>query len=196
MRPGFILIVILLCIYFFLCINKSPRLCEADLKHTRISAKLWLDHLLYTRLVIMGILEDRSDLKENLDRLMKNQEEIGALFGRDAPAVEKLLKEHITLAGKVVGDVKKGASTTDADVKALYANAEQIGDYLDGRQAFISMTSRGSKKENIFRHHMKMHIDTLVAMVKDELAKRDAVKSTDAYTSAGMKMAFDMAKLL
>jgi hypothetical protein len=148
------------------------------------SAKLWLDHLLYTRLVIMGILEDRNDLKENLARLMKNQEDIALLFGKEAPAVEKLLKEHITLAGKVVGDVKTSSPGTNADIKALYANADQIGNYLD---------SKAGGKE--FKHHMRMHIDTLLAMAKDEFAKKDAVKSTDEYTTAGMKMAFDMARL-
>ncbi len=194
-------ILIILCVYLWSCRCKCNHGCHGkngsgkyDNK-TVHSVSLWLDHLLYTKLVVTGILKDEPSLTYNLGRLMLNQKQIAEALGpATETAVEKLLVEHISLAGKVTGDVKTSSENLNPDMKALYTNARQIGEFLD------------SKLPRDFVHHMKMHIDTLVAMVVAEFATltgvatplkfEEAIKTTDEYTKAGMQMAFDMAPLI
>lgn len=182
-----IVAVLIVCLIFFILYLYSKRCKCGEHRKLKTWTELWTDHLLYTRLVVLAIENDSPNTSELLARLMKNQSDISKMFGKDAPIVEKLLVEHITLAGNAVTDVKTGSKTLDKDLENLYANAEKIGMYLD-----IVAPSGGP----LFVHHMKMHIDTLVKMVVAN-HKKDYVSDVanlDYYTKAGLEMAFDIAK--
>src|SRR5262245_46104660 len=63
--------------------------------------KLWTDHVVWTRQYIVAAIGDQPDAQAAANRLMKNQEDIGAavatFYGK--PAGDKLtglLKEHIS----------------------------------------------------------------------------------------------------
>lgn len=100
--------------------------------------KLWTDHAVYTRLYIVSAVNDMSDQEELLERLLKNQEEIGEaikpVYGEDAGnKLTALLKDHIGYAGEVVGAaVKKDAiALGKADLK-WRQNADEISEFLAG----------------------------------------------------------------
>ena len=98
--------------------------------------KAWIDHTIWTRSYIVSALSNRQDQKAVLDRLLRNQQEIGNVikpyYGEAAGnKLADLLREHILIAGKIVAAAKAG---NQADVKKLEAdwhrNADDIAKFL------------------------------------------------------------------
>jgi hypothetical protein len=106
----------------------------ADLR--RDMRKLWTDHVVWTRDYIIAAVADQPDATVAANRLMKNQEDIGAAVAAyyGAPAGQQLttlLKAHITQAADVVKAAKSGDKTAlkAADDK-WQQNAVEIADFL------------------------------------------------------------------
>jgi len=98
--------------------------------------KLWTDHVIWTRDYIVAGVGDQPDATAAANRLMKNQEDIGAavagFYGKAAgDALTTLLKEHISIAVDTIKFAKAGdkASQQQADAK-WHRNAEAIADLL------------------------------------------------------------------
>lgn len=98
--------------------------------------RLWIDHVLWTRSFIVSDLASLEDKGDVLERLLKNQDDIGnsikPYYGEDARnKLAKLLREHIELASQVVDSAKRG---NKADLekynKLWYNNANQIAVFL------------------------------------------------------------------
>lgn len=100
--------------------------------------KLWSDHVVWTRDYIIAAVAGAPDANVALDRLMRNQEDIGNAikpFYGDAAGTQltSLLKQHIALAGELVAAAKAGdmAKQNDAD-RRWHDNAAQIATFLSG----------------------------------------------------------------
>jgi len=98
--------------------------------------KLWTDHVVWTRDYIVAAVGDQPDVTAAANRLMKNQEDIGAavagFYGKAAgDELTTLLKEHISIAVDIIKFAKAGdkASQQRADQK-WHRNAEAIVDFL------------------------------------------------------------------
>ena len=98
--------------------------------------KLWTDHVVWTRDYIVAAVSDQPDATAAANRLMKNQEDIGAavagFYGKAAgDSLTTLLKEHISIAVDIIKFAKAGdkASQQAADAK-WHRNAEAIADFL------------------------------------------------------------------
>lgn len=100
--------------------------------------KLWTDHVVWTRDYIIAIAATggTADAPSALNRLMKNQEDIGgavAKFYGDVAGKQltTLLKEHIAIAGDLVKAAKAGDKSAQqaADTK-WHQSATQIADFL------------------------------------------------------------------
>jgi hypothetical protein len=98
--------------------------------------KLWTDHVVWTRDYIVAAVADQPDATAAANRLMKNQEDIGAavagFYGKAAgDSLTTLLKEHISIAVDIIKFAKAGdkASQAQADAK-WHRNAEAIADFL------------------------------------------------------------------
>lgn len=98
--------------------------------------KVWIDHTIWTRSFIVSAVSNRPDVKDVLDRLLRNQQDIGNVikpyYGEAAGnKLADLLREHILIAGKIVAAAKAG---NQADVKKLEAdwhrNADDIAKFL------------------------------------------------------------------
>ena len=98
--------------------------------------KLWTDHVVWTRLYIVSALGDQPDATAAANRLLKNQEDIGAAVGQfyGKPAGDQLttlLKEHITIAVDLVNAAKGGdKGGQEAADKKWHDNATAIADFL------------------------------------------------------------------
>ena len=98
--------------------------------------KLWTDHVVWTRDYIVAATQNQPDAPAALNRLMKNQDDIGnavakfygAATGRQ---LTTLLKDHIAIAGDIVKAAMGGDKTGQkaADDK-WHQNAIQISDFL------------------------------------------------------------------
>jgi len=100
--------------------------------------RLWADHVVWTRLYIIGAVGGDPSASVALSRLMKNQEDIANAirpFYGDAAAAQltTLLKQHISIAGELVAASAAGntAKATDAD-KRWHDNAVAIATFLSG----------------------------------------------------------------
>lgn len=97
---------------------------------------LWEDHAMYTRNVILNIIDDLPGTNEAVARLLKNQEDLGnaikPVYGDAAgKRLTELLREHIIIAA----DLLKAAKTNDqpgfttANTK-WFRNADDISSFL------------------------------------------------------------------
>ena len=113
--------------------------------------RLWSDHVVWTRQYIVAAVAGDPSATVALNRLMKNQEDIGnavkPFYGDAAGAkLTDLLKQHISIAGELVAAAKAGdqARQTDAD-KRWHDNAAEIATFLSGanpnwtKDALLSM---------------------------------------------------------
>src|SRR5688500_2410272 len=98
--------------------------------------ELWTDHVVWTRNVIINVMDDAPGTTEAVNRLLLNQEHIGnaikPYYGDAAgESLEALLKEHINTAATLLTAAKTGDTpgfnTANA---AWYANADEIATFL------------------------------------------------------------------
>lgn len=98
--------------------------------------KLWEDHIAYTRNFIISAIANLEDLDAVTQRLLKNQDDIGAAikpyYGSTAGAqLAKLLRGHIVIAGNVVmAAINNDQTTLQGEQKKWHANADEIAVFL------------------------------------------------------------------
>lgn len=98
--------------------------------------KLWTDHVVWTRLYIVSALGDQPDQQAAANRLLKNQEDLGAAVGQfygkaAGDQTTTLLKEHITIAVDLIKAAKAGDKAgQDAADRKWHDNATAIADFL------------------------------------------------------------------
>ena len=122
-------------------------------------AKLWEDHIVWTRMVIVDFAAGLPDLKAAETRLLRNQTDIGnaikPYYGAAAGnALTQLLRTHILEAVPVLQAAKAGdkAGLTKA-LGAWYANGHQIAVFLTKANPHawpLSMTS------SMMKHHLDL----------------------------------------
>lgn len=112
------------------CITPQMVQLKADMQ------RLLIDHTIWTRSYIVSALSDLKDQQDVLDRLLRNQQDIGnsikPYYGEAAGnKLADLFREHIVIAGKIVAAAK--ANKQD-EVKKLEAdwhkNADDIAAFL------------------------------------------------------------------
>jgi hypothetical protein len=104
-------------------------------------AKLWEDHIVWTRMVIVDFAAGLPDLKTAEARLLRNQSDIGnaikPFYGTAAGnGLTSLLRTHILEAVPVLEAAKAGDKTKlTRALDAWYANARQIASFLSRANA-------------------------------------------------------------
>ncbi len=138
--------------------HKKSQEVSKDAAFRAAMRKLWEDHIIWTRQVIVSAVAGLSDLNFAVDRLMQNQVDIGSNikpFYGDAAGDKliALLKEHISGAYEVVGAAKAGDNArVDAANKAWYKNADDIAVFLAG-------ANPEHWPADHVKAHMKDHLD-------------------------------------
>jgi len=100
--------------------------------------KLWSDHVIWTREYIVAAVAGTPDAGAAADRLLKNQEDIGAavagFYGQAAgDKLTGLLKEHIMIAVDLVAAARTGDQAAFARHDARWtANIGEIAKFLAG----------------------------------------------------------------
>lgn len=98
--------------------------------------KLWEDHVTWTRNVILNIMDDLPGTEQAVNRLLRNQEDIGnaikPVYGDVAgKELTRLLKEHITTAADLLKAAKTSNTAAFSDAnKKWFANADEISVFL------------------------------------------------------------------
>ena len=116
--------------------------------------KLWADHMQYTYVTVDAFFNNPEALQAKLDRLLKNQEDIGAAivpyYGQAAgDQLTTLLKEHITDAVPVLVAAKSNDQEgLNIAVTEWRRNAKEIADFLSA-----------ANPDNWESSHIRMHMD-------------------------------------
>jgi len=140
--------------------------------------KLWEDHIVWTRNVILNIMDDLPGTDQAVNRLLSNQDDIGNAvkpFYGEAGGKEltRLLREHITTAADLLKAAKTGNNSAfDAANKKWSANADEISDFLS--KANPNWKLNDMKK--MMHDHLTLTTDEAVARLK-----KDYVADVKAY---------------
>ena len=143
---------------------------------------LWEDHIVWTRMAIIGILEDRPDQASAVDRLLRNQDDIGAAikpFYGDAGGeqLSTLLRAHITGAADLLIAAKSGDDAAiGAALTAWRANGDEIA-------AFLAAANPNqwplAEMGPMMRDHLDLTLDEALARLEgryaDDIAAYDAI---------------------
>jgi hypothetical protein len=137
-------------------------------------AKLWEDHIVWTRMVIVDFAAGLPDLKAAEIRLLRNQTDIGnaikPYYGTAAGnALTRLLRTHILEAVPVLQAAKDGDKAGLAKaLNAWYANGHQIA-------VFLSKANPHAWPLSMTASMMKTHLD---------LTAKEAVARLQGHWSA------------
>lgn len=157
----------------------SAHAAHADSRSTKAAAfgasmaKLWEDHIVWTRMVIVDFAAGLPDLKAAETRLLRNQADIGnaikPYYGAAAGnALTQLLRTHILEAVPVLQTAKDGDKAgLSKSLAAWYANGRQIAVFLSkaNPQAWpLSMTS------SMMKHHLDLTAKEAVARLQGHWA--------------------------
>lgn len=127
---------------------------------------LWEQHVYWTRLIIISILNNLKDLKETEKRLLMNPVDIGRIYGRFyGPAVQrevtKLITEHLEIGGQLIIASKNNSKEEIGRLNTLwYQNADKIARY------FASFNPYYNEEE--LRRMLYTHLD----LTKNEVSLR------------------------
>jgi len=134
--------------------------------------KLWEDHIVWTRNVILNIMDDLPGTEQAVNRLLSNQDDIGNAvkpFYGDAGGKEltRLLREHITTAADLLKAAKTGNNSAfDAANKKWFVNADEISNFLS--KANPNWKLADMKK--MMHDHLTLTTDEAVARLKKDYA--------------------------
>ena len=95
----------------------------------------WIDHCVWSRMVIVGMFNDLEGTKAYEERLFANVEDLEGLlaryYGDGAVKFGILFEEHVLIGGKVLSAIRSGDEAALRSVEpAWYENAQQIADLL------------------------------------------------------------------
>lgn len=134
--------------------------------------KLWEDHIVWTRNVILNIMDDLPGTDQAVTRLLQNQDDIGNAvkpFYGEAGGKEltRLLREHITVAAELLKAAKAGNNAGfEAANKKWIANANEISGFLS--QANPNWKLEDMKK--MMHDHLTLTTEEAVARLKKDYA--------------------------
>ena len=140
--------------------------------------KLWEDHITWTRLAIVAAVDELPDTALTVDRLLRNQDDIGAaivpFYGEAAGhQLTVLLREHITTAVELILAAKSGDTAAFEDAKTRwYANGNEIAD-------FLAAANPRFWPQDVMREAMKMHLDQTLAEAAHRIAGDHAAEIAD-----------------
>lgn len=132
--------------------------------------KLWIDHVLWTRSFIVSDLSELEDKGQVLERLLKNQDDIGnsikPYYGEEAGnKLSTLLREHIELAGEVTNAAKSGdKDNLDKYNKLWYKNADEISDFLSA----ANPNYLKEELKDMLHKHLQFVTDQVVARLNKD----------------------------
>lgn len=153
--------------------NKPNENSTSEIELKTSMNKLWEDHVMWTRNVIFNIMDDLPGKDQAVNRLLKNQDDIGnaikPYYGNEAgQKLTDLLYVHITTAANLLTAKKNNNDKAFKEANDMwYVNADEIS-------AFLSKANPNWKLADM---KMMMH-DHLKLTTEEAMARKN--KNYDA----------------
>jgi hypothetical protein len=131
---------------------------------------LWVEHVTWTRNVILCIVDELPGKDQAVKRLLKNQVDLGnaikPYYGKEAgEKLTKLLYPHITIAAEVVEAAKAGNTAVLAEAnKRWYANADEISVFLSTANPHWKLADM----KVMMNEHLKLTTEAAVSRIKKD----------------------------
>lgn len=132
--------------------------------------KLWEDHITWTRNVILNIMDDLPGTDQAVNRLLKNQDDIGnaikPIYGNVAGnELTRLLREHITTAADLLKAAKvNNKAAFDEANKKWFANADEISAFLSKANPHWQLADM----KKMMHDHLNLTTEEAVARLKKD----------------------------
>jgi len=161
----------------------------AEVRLITDTQKVWIDHTIWTRSYIVSAMTNRPDRQDVLDRLLRNQQDIGDVFkpyyGEAAGnRLAELLREHIVIAGAIVEAAAKG---NERDMVRLQTEWRR---YADAIAAFLNgLNPNRNRKtlEDMLHTHLRLISGIVVACLKGDW--KEDIRLTDENEIHMIKLA-------
>lgn len=155
---------------------------------------LWEQHVLWTRIVITGIVFDLPGTDSATRRLLQNPLDFEAVlkkfYGDEiASKFSNLFTDHLLIAANLVNAAKAGNSSAAADAeKEWYANADEIAAFLGSINPYWS--------EDQWKDMLHRHLELTKSEAVDLLTKNyeASITTYDEIERQALEMADMMAK--
>ena len=139
---------------------------------------VWLEHILWTRLLLISIAEDLKDLDATQARLLQNPKDISNVFRKYygdsiASTIERLLTEHLVIGKDLIVALKNNNQKLASELNTKwYKNADDMAEAFSSINPFYP-------KETI-RHMLYEHLRLATNEVSARL-KKDYMADIKAY---------------
>jgi hypothetical protein len=151
--------------------------------------KLWKEHSIWTKLLIMSIANGSPDVQLVSQRLLKNPDDFGKLFmtlygPTVAEKFKELLSQHLLIAADLVNAAKK-KDTTSVNLieKKWFKNADDIADFLSRINPYWNREDI----RKMFYEHLNLVKSEAVALLSNKY--EDSISIFDKIEDQALKMA-------
>lgn len=132
----------------------------------------WIEHILWTRMLLISIAENLNDLEATKARLLENPKDIADIFRKYygnniANTIQKLLTEHLVIGGDLIVALKNGNQKLAQELNTKwYKNADDMA------EAFSSINPFYPKEEirHMLYEHLRLTTDEVSARLKKDYA--------------------------
>jgi hypothetical protein len=152
-------------------VQSHGRISAKELQFRNDMRKLWEDHITWTRLAIISLIDDTPDTNATVTRLLQNQQDIGGAikpyYGSQAgDQLAQLLREHILIAADLIAAAKSGdQGRIDAEQARWHQNAREIAAFLS--HANPRFWKQEAVTEMMFTH-LQLTTDEVVARLNGD----------------------------
>jgi hypothetical protein len=149
--------------------------------------KLWEDHITWTRVVIIGILDELPGTNAYIARLLQNYEDmedaLAPYYGEDAEVLGDLIQDHLVIAAQILQAIHDGQAT-DELIASWYANANDIAVQMNQMNPQFWPLDEGKK---MWKEHLDATVAEVLAHHEDRFA--DEVAAYDLVHDLAVEMA-------
>jgi len=144
---------------------------EINNSHTKAELKenmrfVWLQHVYWTRMLLISIAEHLKDEQYVTQRLLQNPGDIADVFAQyytadEANEIERLLTEHLQIGAELITALRDGQTEEAEELDSKwYINADEMAKTFNGVNPHLDY--------NDLRKMLHTHLD----LTKEEVAKR------------------------
>lgn len=144
-------------------------------------------HIHWTRMFLISMVEDLSDLSAVNTRLLENPGDIANLYRQYygdevGNKINNLLTEHLEIAREIIVAVKNGNDTTDLQ-KRWHENADTLAEYLSSINPYYNKITL----EDMLSNHLDLLLKEITAHIKNEYPQEISIY--DVLIEESSKMA-------
>lgn len=148
----------------------------------------WLEHVFWTRLLLISIAGSLGDLEATKTRLLENPKDIANVFRRYygnnvANVIQTLLTEHLAIGYDLIVALKNGNETKAQELNtAWYKNADEMA------EAFNSINPYYPKEEvrRMLYEHLRLTTEEVSARLQSKFA--EDIKLYDMVQKEALQM--------